>query len=113
MSLPQLGYLIRQGLEKLDGVENPKQFIEAVSRICGLTQEANFAVSMLLRPDRRILEDMRNLLSASVDRISTVAMGLTLDSDQRSELDRLRGNIQGRARDILDATRRAENALTR
>ena len=44
MSLPQIKYLIEQDLARLESVDGAEQFMDLSSRICGLTQEANFAV---------------------------------------------------------------------
>lgn len=108
MTPSQISSLLHDELKLIRLATTLDEFIEAVRRFCSLSQDANFVVARLRKPELGETIAISNLLRASTDVIENTTMGLNQKISEVPNLSRFIANILERAHDIETAPKRAE-----
>jgi hypothetical protein len=104
MSPRQIVMLVKSHLDRLQEVTQPDDFMMITSSICGLTQEANLALSRVLAPEAEGIKSLGSHYCAATDVILKVAnnFAASLNTEQHERLKRMITNINGRADTLLN-----------
>ena len=99
MSTPQIKMIIESHLDRLSTAENPEDFMGDAAAICGLTQEANLALSRVHVPlDSASVKGLEDLYYLVADVMLQRADKLSVGEERMEQVTQMVENIKGRAK---------------